>query len=390
MIRFEVAAHAGHRRAGTAMELPEVLLPLRWWRSVPLVRRTAVDMTPLERFTVELALTTGRADPAEFTEITGLPGNLLAAGARRLVQSNALIPDDSGYAVWRPMAEQLATEQVVHEYRTVRYDLVLLPRTGDLLALDPKNSWLEQVEQVRARPVGNAPVPAELRDRDLTELLGERLAARTVHGVGQDLLRPDDPGPGTTPVDVDGVCPAYRCAGALRLDGDRPVPVVTIPGERGDPVVAELTGADGLARYWIDTVANLTYRDVQARLWREVTGRNHVRLPHVEQVGLGRWRYTIDGSNAELLAGQGRNLALPLAVTATATDLVAELTIDLAPGDSQAKALVALDRSLTSVAEDDGDPARLPNTPAVRDRAWQLGFQPIVYALREAEDFSHD
>ncbi|BCL13141.1 hypothetical protein [Micromonospora sagamiensis] len=390
MIRFEVAGHAGRRRPGAGLELPEVLLPLRWWRSVPLLRRTAVDMTPLERFTAELALTTGRADPVEFTEITGLPGTLLPAGARRLVQSNALIPDADGYAVWRPMAEQLVAERVVHEYRTVRYDLVLLPRTGDLLALDPKNSWLEQVEQARARPAGNAPVPAELRNRDLAGLLEERLAARTVHGVGQDVLRPAESGDGTTPVAVDGLCPAYRCAGALRLDGDRPVPVVSIVGERGDPVVAELDGADGLARYWTGTVADLTDRDLRLRLWRQVSGADQGRLPHIEPVEIGRWRCTISGADAALLAERGRNLALPLAVTATAPDLVAELTLDLAPGDSRAESLVALDRSLTSAAGGDGDPASLPRTPAVRDRAWRLGFHPMVYALREAEDFSYD
>src|SRR5262249_18294650 len=151
MIEFIAVERPVDPPPGVAAVLPEVLAPMRWWRGVAMRRAEPVSMTPLERFTLELASPSGRADPSEFFEITGLPGALLPIAARRLVTSRALAPADGGYLPQSPGAERAARSQTVYEQRHASLDIVLLPRTGDLLALDPRASGLRAVEALRPR-----------------------------------------------------------------------------------------------------------------------------------------------------------------------------------------------------------------------------------------------
>jgi len=390
MTTFAEAEHPATPAPGTQLWLPQVLVAMRWWRGVSVRRAVPVAMTPLERFTLELALTMGRAEPDEFFEITGLPATLLPVTARRLVNSGALASADGGYVPVRPVADVVVRSQTVHEERHARLDIVLLPRTGDLLALDSRSSWLRAADQLRPRSVGNAPVPADLRGRRLAEHLTQRLAEGTVAGVGEDVTGVAVLDGESPPIDSNGWCPVYRCEGSLHLDGDRYVPKVLLTGAGGrEPVAAQLPGADGLTARWREVADILGQTPSRAQAWNLLTGRPEYTAPRAERINLGRWRCFVGGGDARRLADRGRNLAAPLGLAVREEDLVAEVSIELVAGDSTAADLIALDCTLSAAAEPGADTDAVPRTRAVRDRAWQLGFHGLAYTLREAEDFAY-
>jgi hypothetical protein len=389
MTTFTAVAHPGRPPADVRLRLPQVLLPMLWWRAIPMRRAVPVAMTPLERFALDLAVTMGRAEPADFTEITGLPADLLAVAARRLTRAGALVAAGRGYRAVAGAAAAASAGRHLVEERSVRLDLVLLPRTGDLLVLDPRTSWLRAAERAGLTSVGNAPVPAELHARPLDDYVAERLrnggvAGADITGVGAF----DGEAPVISP---DGWCPVFRGEGTLRgAADDEVVPHLQVTGPRGDdPLDLRLAGADGLAGHWRRAAGVLADPVDRARAWNELTGRRAYTAPPAERLDLHRWRCRIGGDDARRLAGQGTNLAGPLGLTLTEEDLIAELAIELAAADPAAESVIALDRTLTAAAEPGADPAAVPPGAAVRDRAWQLGFYELVYTLRAAEDFAY-
>ncbi|MFG1675100.1 hypothetical protein [Micromonospora sp. NPDC049282] len=391
MIEFVPADPPAEPASGTVAVLPEVLVPLRWWRSVPFDRAAPVQMTPLERFVLDLAMTTGMADPGEFFEITNLPGTtLLPVAARRLVAAGALARDGDGYRPLSPGAERAARTRTVYRSRRTGLDVVLLPRTGDLLALDPRSSGLREVDRLRPRSVGNAPVPPWLATRTLGDELRARLVAGTLAGVDQETTEVPESAAESSEISRHGWCRVYRCRGELRLDGDHLRPVLTLPGnDRNDPVSLDLPGAAGLAASWLGLVDALDDPAVRAGAWDGLLGWSERVALRMERTGPARWRCAISGRIARRLAEQGRNLALPLGLVARSEDAVIEMAIDLVDADRTAEALIEVDRRLTAAAEPGADASVLPDSPELRDRAWRLGFPGLVYALREAEDFRY-
>ncbi|MFG1951910.1 hypothetical protein [Micromonospora sp. NPDC048830] len=390
MIGYSVVPRPVPPADGVLAVLPEVLVPLLWWRGVAVRRAEPVSMTPLERFTLELALTTGRADPEELFEITGLPGSLLPIAARRLVAARALAVSGDAYVPVFPAADDAARTRTVYEARHVSLDVVLLPLTEDLLALDPAVSGLRAVEQLRPRSAGNAPVPASMAGRKLADYLRARLAEGTVAGAGRDVTAVAQLDVESPPVGRDGWCPVYRCRAELRQDGDRYVPVLWFPG-KGDkePTALELPGADGLVGRWRALLDALADRGERARAWDELLGwRQHV-APRAERTGPARWTCRLTLPAARRLADRGRNLALPLGLAVQGEDAVVEVVLDLAGADPEAGELVATDHLLTAAAQPGADASAVPRTASMWERAWQLGFHNLVYALREAEDFGY-
>lgn len=389
MIEFAVIDRPVDPPSGVVAVLPEVLVPMRWWRGVAMRRAEPVSMTPLERFTLELALATGRADPNEFFEITGLPGALLPIAARRLVTARALVPTDGGYLPQQQVAEHAARRQTVYEQRHASLDLILLPRTGDLLAFDPRSSGLRAVEALRPRSAGRAPVPADLVGTSFAAYLRVRLQSRTVSGIGEDIV---DVGQlaAESPMIPNGLCPVYRCQGELRQEGERYLPVVKLSsGGNSEPVALALPGADGLARKWLGLADAVDDPAVRARAWAVVTGRNTHTAPRAERTAPARWTCGLSADDARHLAAQGQNLALPIGIAIHDEDAVIEVTIDIAGTDQEADFLIDTDRSLTAAAAPGADTSAVPRTRVAWERAWRLGFPGLAYTLREAEDFGH-
>jgi hypothetical protein len=390
MIEFAVIDQPVDPPSGAVAVLPEVLVAMRWWRGVAMRRAEPVAMTPLERFTLEMALTTGRADPNEFSEITGLPGALLPIAARRLVTSRALTPDNDAYLPQLQVAENAARIQTLYERRHASLDFILLPRTGDLLAFDPRSSSLRAVESLRPRSAGNAPVPAELVGTTFAAYLRTRLHDHTVAGVGDDIVDVGQLAVESPPMIPNGLCPVFRCQGELRADGERYLPVVTLPGSgNNEPVPLALTGADGLARHWLALADTIRDPAMLARAWAVITGRNALTAPRTQRTAPARWTCWLSTVDASHLASRGRNLALPVGIAIRDEDAVIEVTIDIAGADQAAEALIDTDRALTAAAAPGAGSRAVPRNRATWERAWQLGFPGLVYALREAEDFSY-
>ncbi|MFC6017687.1 hypothetical protein ACFP2T_15905 [Plantactinospora solaniradicis] len=391
MIEFDAVDRPLEVPDGVVAVLPEVLVPMYWWRGVPFERAEPVSMTPLERFALELALTTGRADPEEFFEITNLPGpTLLPVATRRLVAARALAPADGGYVPLSPDAERAARTQTVYERRLSSLDVVLLPLSGDLLALDPRSSRLREVERLRPRSVGSAPVSPRLAGTRLADHLSARLRDGTLAGAPDDLTGVAQLPAESPPIGPDGWCPVYRCRGELRRDGDRYRPAVTLPGEgKRDPVTVELPGAHGLAGRWLALVDAFGDPATRARAWDRLLGWHERTAPRAERTGPGRWSCWLSPTAARRLADRGRNLALPLGMAIRGEDAVVEVAIDLRGADPTATEMIRTDELLTAAAQPGADPAPVPRTRAMRERAWRLGFPGLVYALREAEDFGY-
>jgi hypothetical protein len=391
MTSFAETGRPPAHTTGTAVVLPEVLLPMWWWRGIPVRRSVPVTMTALERFALELALTMGRAEPDEFFEITGLPGTLLGVVTRRLVSSGVLTPADGGFAPLRPAADRAARSLTLQQEQQATLDIVLLPRTGDMIALDPRTSWLRAADRLRPQSVGGAPASAQVRGRTLASYLSERLRAGTVAGAGPDITAVALMDAESPRIDNNGWCPVYRCAGAVRIDGDQHVPVATLPGANGkDPVEATLPGASKLADRWLAAADVVGEPAMRAQAWNTIMGhRQHHAAPRAERLGPGRWRLHIRGDDAGRLAARHYNLVSALGLEVREEDLVAEVCIELAAGDAAAAELIDLDRLLTDAAEPGAGTGVVPRTVTVRERAWQLGFHSLVYTLRETEDFSY-
>ncbi|MEV0895689.1 hypothetical protein [Actinoplanes sp. NPDC049802] len=389
MTVVRISDHAVAARPGIVV-LPEVLVPMLWWRGVPMHRTLPMSMTPMEQFVLDLALTTGRADGEEFVAITGLPRELLPAAARRLVSSRILHRADGGFVPRFLAAEKAAQTRVLYERRPVDTDIVFLPRTGDLIALDPRSSGLRELDRLRPRSAGNAPLPADLAGAGFAEYLQARLQAGSIAGLSDDVT---DVAwlPGESPrLPEDGRCPAYRCRGELRRDASgRYIPSITYGGAGQQPATVALPGAKGLAERWL-TVANLLDApDARTHLWNTVMGCDGYPVPAADRTAPGRWICSVPAEAAQRLADQGRNLALPLGVTITDEDAMVEATLELAAADDAARRLIAFDRLLTAAAQPRAHPVDVPRTPAAWQRAWRLGYPGLVYALREAEDFRH-
>jgi hypothetical protein len=388
MIRLSPSDQSRHPPAGTVLVVSQLLLPMRWWRGVRLRRMIPVTMTALERFTLELALSVGRADPDEFSEITGLPEALLPVAARRLVTAGALEPDGGGYLVVRELSERIAASATIQIERSEPYDIVMLPRTDDILALKPRTSWVPALERSRPKRSPQAPVPTHLCGRSLDDVLDERLGAGPIPGTGHDVTGVTQPSGDLSAVDDDGLCPAYECSAVLRVVDGEYLPTVQIRSSKAQLTIP-LPGAYGLVRRWLELLGTLETDHRWAEVWDELTGDTDQPVPPVERSG-GYFRWWLNGAATNRLRASGRNLAVPIGVEARDDDLVADLLLVPAPSDDRAAELFAVDRELTAAAEPGVVPAPQLYSPALRERAWQLGFYPLVYTLREESDFSYD
>ena len=77
---------------GVLLRVRRGLLPLYWWRDVPVLTNVRHELTVFERYLLEMALTLGRMTSADVEEVLGLPPEFLDRGAWRLTASYQLKP----------------------------------------------------------------------------------------------------------------------------------------------------------------------------------------------------------------------------------------------------------------------------------------------------------
>lgn len=416
----------------TVALVPEALLPLLGWRDVPILREVRQELTALERFVLEMALKLQVVTAEDFAEIVSLPQQVLAAGATRLLAGGALRLAADRYEV-----EPEAATRALHEKRIRRLlpstaDFVLLPRTGDILAMPSgKKTWLRQLELARLVPTANAPVPAELWHERRSSFLADRVRAGSVTLVDTGVAHVPTPADDPPLFDQNGrgdtrLCPAYRCRAEVTLDehGEHVVRAVlhgrtsrkknTAGSDRTDEPVevpVQLSGMTNLVHEWLTLTAGLTDPTVREKAWQvigpaeadyaEISWRRARRRGPVE------WDFPLTERAAQAIAAQRRPLDQQVGLALENDTATVVLICWFVPDDDEARRLFAIDlavRRLLTAADAAADltatcekaaaehdlPADRVRPQAVRDRAWDLGYHRLIYALREAEDFPYD
>jgi hypothetical protein len=419
----------------TVAVVPDMLLPLLGWRDVPVLREIRQELTALERFVLEMALTLGSLTSEDFTEVVSLPRQVLTAGASRLLGGGALRLVADTYEVEPDAAARVLREAAVRRQVPATADFVLLPRTGDLLEVaGKKKSWLRQLELARLVPGPRAPVPDELWDQRRSSYLAARVRQGTVALLDPgmvDVPVPDDDAALVAASDAEAaaqvrLCPTYRCRAEVTRDeqgGGYAVRAVlhgTTEARRGKQgngtpartveIPVELTGAQHLVAKWLTLAAGMDDPGAQRATWREIgPPARYGTLPFLaaRRRGPMEWEFPLAGRAARAIAEQRRALGQPIGVMLENTDAAVSLICSFAPADDEARVLFARDEAVSrllaatdplhelpiarraagaafGVAED-----RLPSR-AIGERAWDLGGYRLAYALRESEDFPYD
>jgi hypothetical protein len=368
----------------------EALVPLRWWRSVPVRMQETTALTEMERFVLEAVLAFGASAPAEFQEITDLPAHMLPVLGRRLVATGALdptgVPRDDALCRTMLVAEQL------HRDRVESVDVVVLPTTGEIVVLDQATAGDDPLlgwEKARVKPAGMYPVDSTLSGRRLTDLL---VGIAGITGVESDAM-----------AFPEGLCPVFRCT--AHVTGDSGTGVRLSIGD-GVPAVL-LPKVNGLVEGWVEIDRVLAERPLA--VWRALLGDDEPAdaPPTPQRASPTRWRIAVTGGQAALLSNAGRNLGRPAGLAIETADVVVEVALAMTAADPSAAAVIAVDRAINAAVGDGStastvhnrlaeEATRLPHeavsalAPAkVRDRAWQLGHYRLAYALREHDDFDN-
>lgn len=418
----------------------QALLPLLSWRGIAVVREQRVELTVLERFVLELALTLGSVEPEEFSEVTSLPSNVLAGATWRLVSSGTLAPRGSGYAVDPERAAAALREEAVTRLMRGQASFALLPRTGDLFAVHEQDGgWLRDLEQ-KIAPHRQAPLPPALWSASLTAYLGTQVQARGVAGLDRDVVdvaeRDDDLLLGE-PVPADPahrggepgvrVCPVYLCHAELRQT-DAGIEVVRAsafgrprrggsgpgPAQPDDAVIEiDLSAARELAARWAGLAGVLDDPEKLHQAWLELSAVSSAcdtipPLAGAGRRGLGTWDLLADGAAATLLCAQPRPLSEPRGLAVESDEEIVHLTCHFFPTDDTARALFARDdlikrllaarqsaaTEFTAACEAERrshpDAGGILSAESIRERIWQLGHYHLAYLLREQEDFCYD
>ncbi|MBU2670179.1 hypothetical protein KOI35_42435 [Actinoplanes bogorensis] len=377
-------------RPDTQVVVQESLVPLRWWRNLPVRREAATALTGMERFVLETVLAFGAAAPAEFEEVTDLPAHMLPVLGRRLVAAGALT--SAGTPADDALCRRMLLSEQIEQERVESVHVVVLPDVGEILVLDretggddPFLGW----ERARVQPVSRYPVDESIRGRSLGDLLAGTAGIR---GVEADVVAFDQ-----------GLCPVFRCA--AQVTGDSGADVSLSIGD-GAPAVL-LPDVKSLVERWRGVDRVLAERP--SAIWRAMlgSGTSLGRAPAAQRMSPARWQIAVTGEQAARLCAAGRNLAQPTGLAVETSEVVVEVALEIAAADVTAEAAIAVDTAINAgVAEGSTaaavharlakDAARLPYD-AVRalaaakvvERAWQLGHYRLAYALRERDDFDY-
>jgi len=377
-------------RADTRVVVREALVPVRWWRSVPVRMRETAALTEMERFVLEAALTFGARAATEFEEITDLPAHLLPVLGRRLVAAGALDPTGAPRDDER-CRRMLVAEQIYRD-RVERVHVVVLPATGETVVLDEATAGEDPLlgwEKARVRPAGKYPVDPARSGLSLTDLLVGRAG---ITGVQSDVA-----------AFPDGLCAVYRCT--AEVAGDTRADVRLSIGDAAPAVL--LPKVERLVNGWLGADRVLAERPLA--VWRALLGDDEPTgvPPTPRRKSPTTWQIEVTGNQATLLSNAGRNLGKRAGLAIETADVVVEVALTVAAADPAATAAIALDRAINAAVGNGSDAntvhdqlaeaaKRLPHEvmgvlapTSVRDRVWRLGHYRLGYALRERDDFDY-
>ncbi|GGM03344.1 hypothetical protein ACFFX1_39355 [Dactylosporangium sucinum] len=364
-------------------------LPVLWWRDVAVTTREPVELNEVDTFTIAAVERLGRLSAEAFEAFTGLPPLIFAGIARRL-HSLALLDWRDG--ALRPFTGAARPTEAPARSGTATIDLLYLPTTDDLVVVgEGLGEWERRVPKVSVA----APLPERLHRVSVRTLLSERIAARRVANLPENVVGLPDGAdePLTAMAGADRtpplpMCPVVEVAATVLQDGARPTVRVDVACGSGKAVTVDLSGAAGLVARWSALAADLAAEPGDAEAAMRAIGLTEPPWPAPRRDGPGRWRVTVDGAQARALAGTGL-LTAPIGLEVRHTHARIVAAVRLAPGDAEAAAMIDLDAALQKALQD-GVPAHdAAERGRLMARAWQLRYFPLVHAMREAEDFDY-
>jgi hypothetical protein len=376
------------------------------------VRAIEHKLSAIERFLIEAALALGDIGADDVAEVTSLPDDATHRIAGHLCSTGVLEPRADRYLPVQDAAQAALDREAIVEYRQDRLSFLILPETDDILAFEHKQGRPQPPKLDPPHSVGAAPLPAAMRNAPRGTLLRQRVRARRVTGLPDDVVDvpdiPEDPPLGDT-------CPTYRCQGQLRQRSGRTAARIVVYGDANDRREPLPVGdAQGLTDYWLGQADLLAAPDTARRAWHVVASGGSAEMssaahPDLVRTGATRWTFRLDGTAAHDAAARGRRLARAGGLRVTTPDgtTKTEVTLDFEPVDQAAAAVFAVEHAaeqLLAIASPSladlsaakakactfyGLRADAVDEKAVRDRLWQRGHYLLIYRLRSAEDFSY-
>lgn len=402
-VSFELSESPPRLKEGVLIVVREALLPMLLWEDIKVVRHVRKELTIVERFILEVALTLKTFYTGEIEEITSIPRRAVQRIVRHLVSMGALsIGDDGNYSVLETTARKALKEKALIEKRGGKLTFVYLPGTDDLLAFDKEKGDRRALELDRLMPASSRPVSADVQQEKKHAFLNRRVSSRSVANLPDDVVEvpvPDDDR------NIPELCPAYHCHGQVVREDDSMRLFLTIYSKKrkdeDEPlsVPVNLTGADALVKLWTEMAELLEKEDYYMEIWRLIEPKGSKPIS-VERLESGEWSFSVDRDTAQAIASGGRYLVLPFGLLIKSEESILHLAMKLVPSDGAAATVFAVDEAVTQLlkvpepltgAHLDRVASELTADPeAIKGRMWGLRHYRHIYSLREREDFCYE
>lgn len=375
------------------------------WPSVPVIRRIYEELTVVDRFVVEAALTFAPMRAEDVEEITTIPKDAVVRITGRLASLGLLRVDGADYYPVDAAAQKALQESAVPEDRKTSMTFLYLPHSDDLIAFPTGLGRSRPPLLQKAKPVAIAPLPREVAGAARADLLRTRIQSGRVAGLPPDIVDVVDD---TSDEALPPSCPAYRCRGHVKSNDDGKLVLDVLDRDGKKTAQWTLSGAIEQANEW----AALAMRALDAgNSWTAMGGE-----VQVIQEGLGAWMYVLDAVAADAAAQDGLRLSEPAGLEIHDGDrrendrVVVAVNARFVPLDHDATAVFALHHAIRAVVDQDtGSVSALTVKEAtaaartayglendalteseVADSLWTNKHYRHVYALRSAKDFPYD
>lgn len=410
-LRFSLVEEPPRSDDRTLAVITEALLPVLLLRKVKLLRHIDEELTVAERFAIEAALLLGWVSAELIEEVTDLPVDAASLLADRLTDFGLLRAAGARYEVNLEAAEATVRRGTLRLERTDACSVVVLPRTGDMLALGAPLVGKRRRGQPPPRfdsisPAGDAPVPAWLFGRLPSEVVKESYREDRLVGLPTDvqdvLVDPDESRIGER-------CPAYRVDGVIR--GDPARPRITLRAYHGDAdregrLRLDLSGAAQLAASWMGRVEAPGSTDGRSGVLAAIgcTAAEEVRATRSGPI---EWTFRLGRQATEEIARAGLLLTDRCGIAVGDGESVVEIALRFEPADLAAAFRFAVDHAVDRLlrvpnpTNADLDRVRADGCRAFKldddaiaaqvllDRLWALHRYELLYALRKEQDFAY-
>jgi hypothetical protein len=373
---------------------------------VPVIRRIYEELTVVDRFVVEAALTLAPMRAEDVAEVTTVPRDAVVRIAGRLASLGLLRADGLDFYPVEAAAWNALQQRAVPEDRQTSMTFLYLPHSDDLIAFPTGPGRSKPPLLQKAKPAEVAPLPREVAGARRADLLRTRIQSGRVAGLPPDIVDvvTDDMSDEALPAS----CPAYRCRGHVKSNDDGRLVLDVLDRDGKKTAQWTLSGAIEQADEWVA----LALRALDAGTSWTVAGGD----VQVVQEGPAAWMYVLDAVAAKAAARDGLRLSEPAGLEIHDGDrreddrVVVAVNARFVPLDDDATRVFALHQAIrTLVDQDTASMSALAVTeattaaraayglendaltePEITDSLWTEKHYRHVYALRAAKDFPYD